>query len=400
MKKAIILLFALLLAISTSLCTAMASEAPVKASTDDVWINLIEEDMKEFDYDTVLQKLEPYLADYPAARAVEAFIYSQMPAENGKDLFRYRFAALVAQGEDPQVLLDPILQKVYGFNIINDYGGMAFNSYTYGDYSTTIELLYYVAEGGNRNAKELICFAALTNPVFSNVFQTLPNATNIANALISYFTELGQRESDPVALYITAEAINMFQGQIKLSEYSADQLYSKAAALFEMIIRDGKLEMEPSEEGDFALTLTNFYLNGQMNTDNPLVCYYIGSCYEYGDPPIKKDYNEAAKWYKEAADLNLPDGAYRYGYLLLSGRAEGTFEDCVNYLYYAADAKNAEAAYYLGVIMLGTTYNDEAEEYIKYAAECGHKYAQMYLNDGAVYLDEEAVNRLNKWRGE
>ncbi len=383
--------------VSPTLTGSSADNKGSKSEDSDAeWIEAVEAYAKSFDYDNALKTLQPYLEDYPAARAFEALLYSQMESKNGEDLYRYKYALLVADGEDPQALLDYVTKKIYGFTVALDFGGMAYNTYTRGDYVSAAELYYYLAKTGDRNAKETLCFAMLDNPVFISNLPTLPNKETIREAIQQYYIELGENESDPVAMYITADAINSYGEFLDLPKVEPVELYKKAASLFSKIISDGKLE-EDSEEVDLMMSLTTYYTHSRLDTNNPLVCYYIGECYEYGDPPISTNYDEAAKWYKKSADIGLPEGAFNYSYCLLTGRAEGTYEDCVNYLYQAADAKNAMASYYWGVLLLHMGLNDEAEEYMKFAADAGHKYATVFIQQKTLVVESEIRDQIQKW---
>ncbi len=75
----------------------------------------------------------------------------------------------------------------------------------------------------------------------------------------------------------------------------------------------------------------------------------LGNCYYYGDG-VKKDYAEAVKWYRKAADQGDADAQYNLGDCYCSGKGiEQDYAEAVKWYRKAADQGDADAQYNLGI---------------------------------------------------
>ncbi len=104
--------------------------------------------------------------------------------------------------------------------------------------------------------------------------------------------------------------------------------------------------------------------------------YRIGELYHYGGPGVPRDYTNAAKWYRKAADQG--DAAAKYKLGLLKKRADRVAKAKSD----AANPENAEAQYKLGRCYLygwGVGKNNsEAVKWFRKAAENGLAAAQYH----------------------
>ena len=55
------------------------------------------------------------------------------------------------------------------------------------------------------------------------------------------------------------------------------------------------------------------------------VQFILGECYEFGEKGFKQNKKEAAKWYRKAAEQNMPEAERKLGYMCLFG--EGVKKD-------------------------------------------------------------------------
>ncbi|MCL2389948.1 MAG: SEL1-like repeat protein [Endomicrobia bacterium] len=117
---------------------------------------------------------------------------------------------------------------------------------------------------------------------------------------------------------------------------------------------------------------------------------------------VKKDYAEAAKWYKEAAEQGLADAQYKLAkmYAAVGRGVDHDFAAAAKYYESAAEQGHADAQFELGRLYY---YNNqgvkrdqvEAVNLYKKAAKQGHVEAQYWL--GSAYLDEEDYAEAVKW---
>lgn len=157
-----------------------------------------------------------------------------------------------------------------------------------------------------------------------------------------------------------------------------------------------------------AIGLANFYIKyGKYNEamavydsiENPTpdVSYQIGMLYRNGvltDPP-KPDFIQAAFYLRNAADENHILAAYEYGMLCFrpTGRLRKDFKNAEKYLKIAADGGNANAQYVLGFMYKSghiTVDLPKAIEYLEKAKAQGHSFSAMELV--CLYQQPEVQN--------
>lgn len=130
---------------------------------------------------------------------------------------------------------------------------------------------------------------------------------------------------------------------------------------------------------------------------SPEADYQIGLLYLNGvmDNPPKPDYIRAAYYFRNAADNNHIQAAYEYGRICLrpSGRFRKNFHNAEKYLKIAADNGISAAQYLLG-FMYYAGHNsrslDKAIEYYEKASQQGHSYATLDLSK--IYQEPDYQN--------
>ena len=121
--------------------------------------------------------------------------------------------------------------------------------------------------------------------------------------------------------------------------------------------------------------------------------FYLGSIYEGGSDDVPKNMQEAAKWYRKAADQNHAEAQYRYVYLLENGTGvKKNLAEAAKWFRKAAErgfvsAQRAIArAYHEGRGM--TKDQAKAMDWLEQAAENGSASGQLSL--GGMYRDGRA----------
>lgn len=140
-----------------------------------------------------------------------------------------------------------------------------------------------------------------------------------------------------------------------------------------------------------------FELYELISLVSPEAEYQIGMMYKTGviyDPP-KPDYIQAAYYFRNAADKNYILAAYEYGNLCLrpTGRFRKNFYNAEKYLKIAADKGHAGAQYLLGYMYMNghvTKSLETAVEYYEKAREQGYTYATVDLSK--LYQQPECKN--------
>lgn len=130
---------------------------------------------------------------------------------------------------------------------------------------------------------------------------------------------------------------------------------------------------------------------------SPEADYQIGLLYLSGvmENPPKPDYIQAAYYFRNAADYNHIQAAYEYGRICLrpSGRFRKNFPNAQKYLKIAADNGVADAQYLLAFMYYAghvTKSIDQAVEYYEKASQQGHSYAALDLS--RIYQEPEVQN--------
>lgn len=130
---------------------------------------------------------------------------------------------------------------------------------------------------------------------------------------------------------------------------------------------------------------------------SPEADYQIGLLYRDGvmDDPPKPDYIQAAYYFRNAADNNHIQAAYEYGLMCLrpSGRFRKDFNNAQKYFKIAADGGMASAQYMMGYMYrTGLAEKDlhKAVEYLEKAKKQSHSYAALEL--ASLYQQPECRN--------
>jgi TPR repeat protein len=103
-------------------------------------------------------------------------------------------------------------------------------------------------------------------------------------------------------------------------------------------------------------------LQGLADTGDATAAYYLGTAYSDG-LAVRRDYQEAARWYRRAAEKGHTEAQFVLGFLYLNGAGEGA----------------------TGI----ASDKSEAAHWLKFAAERDHPMAQYYL--GNLYLEGRGV---------
>lgn len=140
--------------------------------------------------------------------------------------------------------------------------------------------------------------------------------------------------------------------------------------------------------GDIAVLLQ------KANTGDPYAQTKIGMAYMNGDG-IPKDTSRAIRWFTEAAEThNLTEAKEKLGEIYESQKK---YELAEKWYSKAADEKNAEAMYRLGLLIyrgtLGFRSGKEGIELLETAAKRGHKEAKEYLD---TYINDPKNKRFSK----
>jgi hypothetical protein len=125
--------------------------------------------------------------------------------------------------------------------------------------------------------------------------------------------------------------------------------------------------------------------------------------YNYGQG-VNQNYEEAAKWYRLAADQGNADGQYRLGLIYAIGQGvKQNYEEAAKWYRLAAEQGNSDAQYLLGILYaVGQGIEKDLKEAAKWyhrAAEQGNSNAQyelgmMYAEGKGVELDFKKAEKL------
>jgi len=132
-------------------------------------------------------------------------------------------------------------------------------------------------------------------------------------------------------------------------------------------------------------------LQSQANAGDPTAAYYLGTVYSDG-LAVRRDYQEAAKWYRRAAEKGQVEAQFVLGFLYLNGageEAKGIASDkseAVRWLKLAAERDHLDAKYYLGNVYLeGRGVAADATEGLRWSLKAAERgYAGAQYNVGLV----------------
>ena len=114
---------------------------------------------------------------------------------------------------------------------------------------------------------------------------------------------------------------------------------------------------------------------------------YLGDCYDNGQGVVK-DYVEAVKWYRKAAEQNNVSAQYNLGVCYDNGRGVAKDKaEAVKWIRKAAEQNNAAAQYYLGVCY---AYGEGvAKDYVE-----AYKWENLAAANKDKYIARTAANIL------
>ena len=152
---------------------------------------------------------------------------------------------------------------------------------------------------------------------------------------------------------------------------------------------------ESNLEERFAMTMNSLSasdlreLKALANGGNVKVQYNLGYMYDHGEGSVTEDKNEAAKWYRMAADQDVAFA--QYALAVLYDKGEGVPEnkkEAMKWFLLAAEQGVAEAQYHygfncmlgLGVNIRGKDAELEGAKWLRRASNQGHKEAQRTID--------------------
>lgn len=214
-------------------------------------------------------------------------------------------------------------------------------------------------------------------------------------------------------------------GDYKIArKYLADKQYEKAFDLFQAeaqknnvialysiakMYHQGLLGRENAAKAQeyFAETLKSFLsLEPSAGKMQPYIWYQIGRLYNFGYG-TEKNYSEAFKWYKKAADKGNAYACYETAKMLQDGiGTENSLEQAEFYFKTAykgfckiqSENLDDKILYRLGVMTLKglgcKADRDGGIEYIKQSAELGNEYAKIFLENTDIYNTAAVQNSV------
>ena len=140
--------------------------------------------------------------------------------------------------------------------------------------------------------------------------------------------------------------------------------------------------------------------------------FYVGDCYANGNGVIK-DMEEAVKWHKSAADMDIAEAQHRmYRYCLVGIGMDKSVSNAAKWCRKAADAGIEEAMYDMGMLYIAGKGVEEnaksAYRWFRRGAECGYppalyQFGLCYKLGIGIEKDEDQASRwqnkaVGKWR--
>ena len=166
---------------------------------------------------------------------------------------------------------------------------------------------------------------------------------------------------------------------------------------FERLLADISKYLKPSNAG------YNRNSSAKQHNGNPSEQNDRGVAYYYGNG-VKQDYNEAAKWFRKAAEQGNADAQYNLGSAYFYGNGvPQNYNEAAKWFRKAAEQGDAAAQNNLGFAYLngiGVPQNDnEAAKWFRKAAEQGNADAQYNLGSAYFYGNgvPQNYNEAAKW---
>ena len=360
---------------------------PQNGNTTKDWKSTVKEYWNNSNTGTIASYLKPYEENDPEAKVIRAAFLS-MEENTGED-YRSLIAELIDSGEDVAMLLSSVSKELFGTSINLSYNEMALNSYCNRDYSSAFSIAVYQAKRGSVFGRAFVGYLLLCCNDNSLELTRL----NVSGYQIITWLQENINAGDPVAMYIMADINRITKRESEVN------YYDKAAELFDVLAQGGSIPDPSKNSSDDYPDSTNWITGLGFTTANPLIQYFIGECYRFGDGAFPKDFEKAAEWYHLAADRGLPEACECYGHILLMTFDGKLFEDvgvdrfneCLSYLLFAAEHEKPAAQYDLALIYSSTGLaerEDDVDYWMRKAADNGYPAAQQYVEDGKIRRED------------
>ena len=372
---------------SIVLMLAMLSNFSAAASADSDWKSTAKEYFYNSEYDSAVAYLKPFAENDPEAKALRAAILST--AGNPEEDYRVIIAELIDDGEDFVPLLERVTKEVLGFVINLDLNGTMLHTYCEGDFDTAFSIAAYQARRGSVFGRSFLVYACMNCKDTAKEIKRL----GITGDELEYWIEESCTAGDPVAMYLLAETNTYLERKGDVN------YYEKAAELLRILEQGGRIpepEGRDSEDDPDSLNLNPMSGLG-FSVRNPLICFFIGECFRFGDGDFPKDLDQAGEWYRKAAEQGLPEGAENYGHTLLqkllyrqvSGDDyDEVLNECYYYLQRAATTHGRPAAQYdLAALYYSIGDTDNGRLWMKTSAENGFSLAREYVDGSYSFKD-------------
>ena len=128
----------------------------------------------------------------------------------------------------------------------------------------------------------------------------------------------------------------------------------------------------------------------KAQNNNAKSMYWVGGCYAHGSG-VKKDLNEAYKWYKKAAEHGNADGAFECGNFYYYGHFVSKDEDEAIKWYELAKKLGYKNSTGTRFFQLGNLYFSKA---LKYEEEKRYSEAALFYKKGVEFDDKKCEENL------
>ncbi len=355
-----------------------------------IWKTEVKEYYKNGEYEIIGDYLRTYSDIDDQARVLRAFFLSM--EETQEEDYRDAVAEIINDGIDMKTELDNISKELFNVCYTLDYDSMALNTYCIGNYSTSSTLARYQAKRGDFFGRDLFIFGVLYNYAF---YEAASEKEEISLDEIEEWIDSNIQAGDPISMYLKAE-MSTYTGAEEDMDY-----FHKAAYLLSEIAQGGSITVKGEENNeDDEDNINDGFMSllsvGGYTTSNPLISFYIGECYRFGDGTFPQDLDQAKPWYKQAAERGLPEARQNYSHLLLwqllndevtEEEYDNTVDECYFYLAWAANNCSLPRAQYDYAIFYYC--NDDTENgklWMERAAESGFKTAIDCIESDSVIV--------------
>ena len=345
--------------------------------------------VREMVYNKESEKVADYLVPYATYDQEAKILYAVFLSQDANATEDYRdvVAEMIDDGVDVEALLNRVSEEVLGFIQTLDYNGMAFNSYCIGNIKTAESIAAYRARKGDLFARSLVAHSIFNVKLRQDAYAH----TGLSTEEFRQWIEENVQVNDPVAMYVEADIYTYNE-----VEPDADY-YTMAADLLQILAQGGKITYGyENADPQGTLGLQSLLTGLDMSSNNPLISYYIGECYRYGDGVFAQDKAQAEKWYRQAAERGLPEAQMNLGHILLfklirdqvtDADYNSVVNECYTYLTGAASkGYNYLSEYDLALFYLAMGDQESGNQWMKVAAEDGSPQALAYIQNNTLML--------------